>query len=112
MRDSKPRNNALHAFCGIETILAFLRFVKLKNALAFFLTLCYSSQASQLASLRFVKLKNALAFFLTLCYLSQASTAGFSQVCKAKKCSRIFFNALLFITSQHSWLLSHAEIFS
>ncbi|MCI5607557.1 MAG: hypothetical protein SOT46_04945 [Treponema sp.] len=85
MRDSKPRNNALHAFCGIETILAFLRFVKLKNA---------------------------LAFFLTLCYLSQASTAGFSQVCKAKKCSRIFFNALLFITSQHSWLLSHAEIFS
>ncbi|MDY2839320.1 MAG: hypothetical protein SOT46_02995 [Treponema sp.] len=25
MRDSKPRNNALHAFCGIETIELPLR---------------------------------------------------------------------------------------
>ncbi|MDY2838991.1 MAG: hypothetical protein SOT46_01305 [Treponema sp.] len=25
MRDSKPRNNALHAFCGIETIELLLR---------------------------------------------------------------------------------------
>ncbi|MDY5122594.1 MAG: hypothetical protein SPE59_02215 [Treponema sp.] len=25
MRDSKPRNNALHAFCGIETIELSLR---------------------------------------------------------------------------------------
>ncbi|MDY5122598.1 MAG: hypothetical protein SPE59_02240 [Treponema sp.] len=25
MRDSKPRNNALHAFCGIETIKLPLR---------------------------------------------------------------------------------------
>ncbi|MDY2839640.1 MAG: hypothetical protein SOT46_04615 [Treponema sp.] len=31
MRDSKPRNNALHAFCGIETIeLLFL--ITLRNS--------------------------------------------------------------------------------